>query len=178
MNKVEVSLFELLNILRDTKIHFPKSKPAMHLTHTSQNKTKGKNAFAKGKGKGKQARHKAVKPYARPQEDALASRVAPAVADIAYTSTEPPPKGPCFYCGIAGHWKRNYKKFLFYIGKPQGKGETSIFMIQINMSIDKSYLTSWILDTGCSSYIWVNVQDLQGSRTLAKREVDLKVNKR
>ncbi|GAV58538.1 LOW QUALITY PROTEIN: UBN2_2 domain-containing protein, partial [Cephalotus follicularis] len=151
MNKVKVSLFEIFNMLRDTEIHLSKSEHVMHLTH-ARTKLRGRMPLRKARAK--------------------ANRVA---SDISYTSSELFPKGSCFYCGVVGHWKRNYKKFLSSIGKPQGKGEPSIFMIQINMSIDKSYSTSWVLDTGCSSHICVNVQDVQGSKTLAKGEVDLKI---
>ena len=38
-----------------------------------------------------------------------------------------------------------------------------------------SISTSWVLDTRCGSHICINVQELLGSRKLAKGEVDIRV---
>ena len=52
-----------------------------------------------------------------------------------------------------------------------GASTSSIFVIEVNLSIS----TSWVLDTGCGSHICSNVQGLRNRKTLAKREVDLRV---
>ena len=52
-----------------------------------------------------------------------------------------------------------------------GASTSSIFVIGVNLSIS----TSWVLDTGCGSHICSNVQGLRNRKTLAKRDVDLRV---
>ena len=46
--------------------------------------------------------------------------------------------------------------------------DSGIYVIKVNLSTS----TSWVLDTGCGSHIYINVQELRRSRTLAKGEVD------
>ena len=53
-----------------------------------------------------------------------------------------------------------------------GRASTSsIFVIEVNLSIS----TSWVLDTGCGSHIYSNVQGLRNRRALTNGEVDLRV---
>ena len=56
--------------------------------------------------------------------------------------------------------------------KKSSEATTSgIYVIEVNLSTS----ASWVLDTRCGSHIYVNVQGLQSSRSLAKGEVDLRV---
>ena len=48
---------------------------------------------------------------------------------------------------------------------------SDIYVIEVNLYTS----VSWVLDTGCGSHIYVNVQGLKNSRSLAKGEVDLRV---
>ena len=73
----------------------------------------------------------------------------------------------CFECGKKGHWKRNCSIFL---DKKKAEASTSgIFMIECNFSSS----TSWILDSGCSSHICVDLQGLSNRRKLLPGEVNL-----
>ncbi len=74
-------------------------------------------------------------------------------------------EGECFRCTQPGHWKRNYKFYLVELAK-QKKSKTStlgIFVIEVNFSTS----SSWVLDIGCGSHIYANVQDLSRTRRLA-----------
>ena len=61
-------------------------------------------------------------------------------------------KVTCFYCGLVGHWKRNYKVYLESKKKVACDAplSSSIYVIKINIvSPNKTRL----YDTSCSSYI-------------------------
>ena len=93
------------------------------------------------------------------------------------SKTRPGPSNDdqCHYCKEPGHWKRNCKKYLEDLKKKK-ESETSasgIHVIEVNVTTACS--TSWVLDTGCGSHIYINVQGLQNRRKLAKGEVDLRV---
>jgi hypothetical protein len=80
-------------------------------------------------------------------------------------------EGTCFHCGKTAHWKRNCPKYLEDRKNGVETPTSGIFVIEINLSTS----ASWVLDTGCGSHICTNVQELKGSRKLAKGEVDLRV---
>ncbi|KAG8649203.1 hypothetical protein MANES_08G076237v8 [Manihot esculenta] len=84
-----------------------------------------------------------------------------------------PKEGICFHCKEPGHWKRNCKLFLDECKRKKSSETTTsgIYVIDINLSIS----TSWVLDTGCGSYICINVQGLKRSEKLKKGNVDLRV---
>ena len=56
--------------------------------------------------------------------------------------------------------------------KKNGSETTSlgIYVIEVNLSTS----VPWVLDTGCGSHIYVNVQGLKNNRLLAKGEVGLR----
>ncbi|XP_063945934.1 uncharacterized protein LOC135151419 [Daucus carota subsp. sativus] len=66
--------------------------------------------------------------------------------------------GDCHYCKKPGHWKRNCHAYLENLKKKKAAAasDSGIYVIEVNLSTS----TSW---------------ELQGSRTLAKGEVDLRV---
>ncbi|KAL8127555.1 hypothetical protein AgCh_014458 [Apium graveolens] len=88
-----------------------------------------------------------------------------------------PKVGDCHYCKKPGHWKMNYHIYMEDLKKKKvvvSASNLGIYVIEVNLSTS----TSWVFDTGCGSHICLSVQELQGSRTLAKGEVDLRVGNR
>ncbi|RZS25382.1 hypothetical protein BHM03_00058571 [Ensete ventricosum] len=86
MNKFEVTLPKLLNILRETKSVI-KKKPFLYIGETKK-KRKTSKTLKKGKGKERPGKTKVAK--RDPVKD----------------------KGQCFHCGQDGHWKMNCKDDL------------------------------------------------------------------
>ena len=87
MNKLKVTLPELLNMLREAESTIKKEKPVLYTSETRK-KRKAERSLKKGKGKGKPGKAKVDKKD--PAKD----------------------KGQCFHCGNDGHWKRNCKEYL------------------------------------------------------------------
>ncbi|GAV62053.1 zf-CCHC domain-containing protein/UBN2_2 domain-containing protein, partial [Cephalotus follicularis] len=83
------------------------------------------------------------------------------------SASQSPTKGPCFYCGKSGHWKRNCITFIKSIGKRM----PYLTFIKMNMYILDS--SSKILDSGCGTHICSNFQALTDRRNLEKGEGDL-----
>ncbi|KAL8115937.1 hypothetical protein AgCh_022435 [Apium graveolens] len=83
----------------------------------------------------------------------------------------------CFHRNKLGHWKRNCKVYLAELKKKKGSKTTAsdsgMFMIEFNMSLGQ--ISTWVLDTACSSHICNSLQGLKGSRTLEKDEVILRM---
>ncbi|MCS5023650.1 hypothetical protein L2V44_14265, partial [Staphylococcus aureus] len=76
------------------------------------------------------------------------------------------PKGTCFHCGVARHWRRNCAAYI-ETAKHKKLAEASgvgidMFMIEINLSYAST--DSWVLDTSCGSHICNNLQGLRDSR--------------
>ena len=63
-------------------------------------------------------------------------------------------KGTCFHCGVKGHWKRNYKKYLNEKAQRKHDDAPGIYMIDTYLSYRD--FASWVLDTGCTSDICNN----------------------
>ena len=84
-----------------------------------------------------------------------------------------PKEGVYFFCNQQGHWKRNCKLYLEDLKKKKSSEATTsgIYVIEVNLSTS----ASWVLDIGCGSHIYVNVQGLRSNKSLAKGEVDLRV---
>ena len=80
-------------------------------------------------------------------------------------------KGSCFHCGQFGYWRRNYKAYLGSLKKASDAPSTlGMFITKVNTV---SHKNQWVLDTGCSSQIYTNVQGLRDNRQLNKGESDL-----
>ena len=82
-------------------------------------------------------------------------------------------KGTCFHCGVKGHWKRNYKRYLNEKAQQKHGDAPCIYMIDTYLSYRNS--TSWVLDTGCTSHICNDSQSLTSKRKLRKGEVELRM---
>ncbi|GAV72106.1 UBN2_2 domain-containing protein, partial [Cephalotus follicularis] len=91
------------------------------------------------------------------------------VAHAEESTSEAPTEGPCFHYGKPGHWKMNCVTFL----KSIGKGMPYLSYIEVNMNISDS--SSWILDGGCGTHICSNLHTLTDRRKLEKGEGDLRL---
>ena len=87
MNKLEVTLPELLNMLREVESTIKKEKLVFY-TGETRKKRKAERSLKKGKDKGRPGKAKVAKKD--PAKD----------------------KGQCFHYGKDGQWKRNYKEYL------------------------------------------------------------------
>ncbi|KAI5447594.1 hypothetical protein KIW84_015159 [Lathyrus oleraceus] len=140
---------------------------AMLRTAEQNLKSKGKSILMIGNGKRqnkrptKQGDKGKGKEVAKPKPTVTALKPSGGIAK----------EGTCFHCGKTGHWKRNCPKYLEDKKNGVETLTSGIFVIEINLSTS----ASWVLDTGCGSHIYTNVQGLKRSRDLAKGEVDLRV---
>ena len=148
MNKLEVTLPELLNMLREAESTIKKEKPVLY-TGETRKKRKAERSLKKGKGKGKQGKAKVAKKD--PTKD----------------------KGQCFHCGKDGHWKRNCKEYLAERAKQKLDEASGTFMISLHLS--DSYDNTWVLDTGSAYHICNSLQVLARPRRLERGEMDLKM---
>ena len=148
VHHMEKSIAELLGMLKNVETNIQKTNPMLMVQ-------KGEGMKRKGKGKGNKA--KKGKGQSKPKDK----------------KPKPPKEGVCFFCNEQGHWKRICKIYLENLKKKKSNEATTsgIYVIEVNLSTS----TSWVLDTGCGSHIYVNVQGLRSSRSLAKGEVDLRV---
>ena len=84
MNKLEVTLPKLLNVLREVESTIKKEKLVLYTSETRK-KRKAEESLKKGKGKGRLGKANVSK------------------KDLAKD------KGQCFHYGKDWHWRRNYK---------------------------------------------------------------------
>ena len=156
MNEIIKNSTELLAMLKTAETNIQKASPTPILM-VNKGKAKGKG---KWKGKKKMGSNSNANPKPGPTK---------ALKPKGGVQKE----GDCHYCKKPGHWKRNCHAYLEDLKKKKAAAasDSGIYVIEVNLSTS----TSWVLDTGCGSHICMNVQELQGSRTLAKGEVDLRV---
>ncbi|GAV61764.1 zf-CCHC domain-containing protein/UBN2_2 domain-containing protein [Cephalotus follicularis] len=178
MNRISATLPDLLNMLREAEVNMNKGKaPVMMVGSSLRPKRKGKSNLEKGKTKSgtippRPASFKPAKarPHNQTNQQVVVASVTVARVALAEASTsEAHAKGPCFHCGKPGHWKRNCVTFLRSIGK----GMPYVSYIEVNMNISDS--SSWILDSGCGTHICSNLQALTDQRNLEKGEGDLRL---
>ena len=110
MNKLNISLPELLNILKTAESHFKGEKAqVLHVNKISKKKIK-KDSKKKMNPKASISKKKVKK-----------------------VST----KGTCYHCGKKGHWKRNCKECLVTVKSTSIA--KSLCMIQTNLSLSTSF---------------------------------------
>ena len=127
MNKLEVTLPKLLNMLREAESTIKKEKPVLYTSETRK-KRKAERSLKKGKGKGKLGKAKVAKKD--PAKD----------------------KGQCFHCGKYVHWKRICKEYLAERAKQKLDEASGTFMISLHLS--DSYDNTWVLDIGIAYHIY------------------------
>lgn len=152
MNKLDVSLAELHNMLKTAESNFPSKKSSVLLIGEGSNPKKRKKNPPKKKKVGEK-------------------RPVPPKAE------DPKSKAVCFHCNKVGHWKRNCKVYLAELKKKKGSetaaSDSGMFMIEVNMSLNQ--IATWVLDTACGSHICNSLQGLRRSRTLEEEEVILRM---
>ena len=117
MNKLDVSLPELHNMLKTAESNFPPKKSSVLLIGEGSNPKKRKRNSSKKKKVGEKT---PVPPKAE----------------------DPKSKVVCFHCNKVGHWKRNCKVYLAELKKKGSETTTSdsgMFMIKVNMSFLLGY---------------------------------------
>ena len=108
MNKLDYNVTQLLNELQTfeaiSKTITKKAEANVAETKASSSSNNKKN---RKNNKGASAR--------RPKK----KQAAPKASDKKKGSNEKKPKGKCFHCGVDGHWKRNYNKYLLTEGQKE-----------------------------------------------------------
>ncbi len=146
MNGLEKSLTELHGMLKTAEQNI-KHKTSDVLLVQKGKKTKKKR---KAKGKG-HAKAESSSKDRKPKKPSATSGAT------------------CFHCQDVGHWKRNCPKYLEDKKKGSLTSTSGIYVIEVNIA--KCPSNAWVLDTGAGAHICSNMQALQGSRTLARGEV-------
>ena len=146
MHGMTKSVMKLHGMLKNAEESIKKTSPVLMVQ---------KGIKKKGKGKGKAK--------AKPMGPKPSGSAPPPLK--ANTPKLKQSESTCFHCNKVGHWRRNctlYKEEL----KKNGTKESSsgIYVIEVNMSIS----TTWVLDTGCGSHIYSNVQGLRNRQLLGE----------
>ncbi|GAV91019.1 zf-CCHC domain-containing protein, partial [Cephalotus follicularis] len=149
MNKIEVTLHELVAMLRTVDANFDSGKGVLMPVNT---KAKGKKKQKKKKGK-----LGASGGVAKDRMKKLAAECA------------------CFQCGKTGHWKKDCRVAVATVSadNPHGASTSGMFMIELNLSLNSS--SSWVLDTGCGTNLCNSLQGLRKVRKLRAGDLDLQV---
>ncbi|GKE31977.1 retrotransposon protein, putative, ty1-copia subclass, partial [Tanacetum coccineum] len=86
--------------------------------------------------------------------------------------TSDPKEVVCFYSNTKGHWKRSCPKYLKDLKdeKVKKSSHSGMFMIELHNTTTSD---SWVLDTGCGTYICIVLQGLKESRRLKHGELNL-----
>ncbi|KAJ8511698.1 hypothetical protein OPV22_002132 [Ensete ventricosum] len=148
MSKFEVTLPELLNMLREAESAIKKEKSVLYIGETKK-KRKANKILKKGNSK------------ERPSKAKVAKKCL--VKD----------KGQCFHYGQDGQWKRNCKDYLAEKAKQKLEEASGIFMISLHLS--DFHNNTWVLDTGSVYHIYNLLQVLARHRRLPRGEMDLKM---
>ena len=106
MNKIDVTLPELLNMLKNAEGTMKKERPVLFV---AENYKKRKKSFKKGQGKNKRTKKAKV---VKKKESVKAKR-------------------QCFHCSKDGHWKKSCKTFLAEKAKMKLEEALGLFMINL-----------------------------------------------
>ena len=82
------------------------------------------------------------------------------------------PKGKCFHCGVEGHWKRNFNKYLSEL-KDKKRGKYDLLVSEAYL-VDDDW-SPWIVDSGATNHVCFSLQMLSSSWELADRDVTMRV---
>ena len=121
MNKLEFNMTQLLNelqtfeslnkcIIKETKENVVEEKPS----NSEEKSKRRKKNNDKDKVKGKKSKKSKKAPKAKENKNDNNSK-------------KKEPKGKFFHCAVEGHWKRNYKKYLFELKK---KGKYDLLVLE------------------------------------------------
>ncbi|GAV90390.1 zf-CCHC domain-containing protein/UBN2_2 domain-containing protein, partial [Cephalotus follicularis] len=147
MNKIKVTLYELIAMLRTAEADFESGKSKTHsLLLRSSRSAQGKgSALSSSKGKG------------------------------VLMPINTKGKGACFQCGKTGHWKKDCRVVVAAVSadNPHGTSTSGMFMIELNLALNSSSL--WVLDTECGTNLCNSLQGLRKVRKLGARDLDLRL---
>ncbi|GJU46177.1 retrotransposon protein, putative, ty1-copia subclass [Tanacetum coccineum] len=166
MNEKDTSIMELQSLLQTAEqgikridVPFTSKAPVLTVGHNAK---KRKTSHSNWKGKA-----------AKGKSDRGSKRKAK--SEIAPTSD--PKEAVCFYCNTKGHWKRSCPNYLKDLkdGKVEKGSHSGMFMIELHNTTTSD---SWLLDTGCGTYICTVLQGLKESRRLKHGELNLVMGNR
>ncbi|GAV56472.1 zf-CCHC domain-containing protein/UBN2_2 domain-containing protein, partial [Cephalotus follicularis] len=146
MNKIEVTLSELIAMLKMAEADFDSGKSKTHSLLLPSRSAQGKgSASSSCKGKG------------------------------ALMPVNTKGKGACFQYGKTGHWKKDCRVAVATVStdNPHGSSTSGMFMIELNLALNSS--SSWVLDTGCGTNLCNSLQGLRKVRKLGAGELDLRL---
>ncbi|GAV68036.1 zf-CCHC domain-containing protein/UBN2_2 domain-containing protein, partial [Cephalotus follicularis] len=147
MNKIEVTLSELIAMLKTTEADFDSGNSKTHsllLPSSRSAQGKGSASFScKGKG--------------------------------VLMPVNTKGKGACFQCGKIGHWKKDCHVAVatVFTDNPHGASTSGMFMIELNLALNSS--SSWVLDTECGTNLCNSLQGLRKVRKLGAGDLDLRL---
>ncbi|GAV68108.1 zf-CCHC domain-containing protein/UBN2_2 domain-containing protein, partial [Cephalotus follicularis] len=144
MNKIEVTLSELVSMLRTAEADFDPGKSKTHSLLLPSRSAQGKgSASSSCKGKG------------------------------VLMPVNAKGKGACFQCGKTGHWKKDCRVAVAAVSadNPHGASTSGMFMIELNLALNSS--SSWVLYTGCGTNLCNSLQGLRKVRNLGAGDLDL-----
>ncbi|GAV90310.1 hypothetical protein CFOL_v3_33719, partial [Cephalotus follicularis] len=118
INKIEVTLPELINMLKTAEGTFKKAKAPVLLVGESSKGKKGKKNLKK---------------------TSKSLQVKGGVRKALITEK----KGTCFHCGKDGQWKKNCKVYLASLKDKPSEGMSNLCFVEVNLSINNSF--SWVL---------------------------------
>ncbi|GAV81797.1 zf-CCHC domain-containing protein/UBN2_2 domain-containing protein, partial [Cephalotus follicularis] len=149
MNRIEVTLSELIAMLRTAEADFDSGKSKTHsLLLPSSRSAQGKgSASSSCKGKG------VLMPI----------------------NTKGKAEGACFQCGKTGHWKKDCRVAVATVSSdnPHGASSSGMFMIELNLALNSC--SSWVLDIGCGTNLCNSLQGLRKVRKLRAGDLDLRL---
>ena len=145
MNKLNTSLPELLNMLKTAESHVKKEKAPLLLI--DKKKKSGKKGFKKLNPKSGISKNKKGKKASK--------------------------QSTCFFCGKAGHWKKNCKAYLASVKPGASDGPKGMYEIHAILTLNSSISNTWVLDTACGYHICKFLQGLHKLKVLKEGDFNL-----